>query len=106
MKRPKKPGNVAGAVRTAVESGDYRDTVHSGVRQTERSITRPEFEYVLKHGKCDAKTDRYDPLYGNWVYTFEGNTVDGRPLRVVVSFAGTELVIITAMEVKSKRAKP
>lgn len=42
-------------VRSAVRDGTYRDTYHSGQRYEERTITRPEMEYVLLNGWHERK---------------------------------------------------
>lgn len=97
-KRPAKLADVLAAVRAAVDSGNFLDTVHANQRQQQRSITRPEYLYVLKYGYHEKAKDTYEDLYGAWKYAIRGKTVDKRDLRVIVTFEDG-MLIITVMEV-------
>ena len=46
-KRPPKLENLLQKIREAIEVGNYYDVTHALERQTERNITRNEYEYVL-----------------------------------------------------------
>jgi Domain of unknown function (DUF4258) len=84
-------------VREALDGGRFLDTVHTAQRQTVRRITRPEVFYVLRHGWHEKRKDVFDAHYHAWNYAIWGKTVDGRQLRVVVSFENNDLLIITAI---------
>jgi Domain of unknown function (DUF4258) len=97
-KRPQKLANVLGYARTCVESGRYLDTVHSADRQSQRSITRQEILYVVKNGYHEKSKDAFIASYQAWNYAIRGKTVDGRRLRVIVSFEAAQLLFITAID--------
>lgn len=98
MKAPPKIDQLLERIREALDTGRFLDTVHTTQRQTERQITRPEMLYVLRHGWHEKRKDVFDTRYQAWHYAIRGKTVDGRQLRVVVSFeADTQMLIITAI---------
>ena len=100
-RRPKRPGkisNVLSLVRKAVLSGNYIDMVHAEIRKHERDITRPGYEYVLRTGWHEKSKDEYKEEYKAWNYSIRGKTVDGRDLRVVISFDENGMLIITVID--------
>lgn len=82
-------------VRATIQAGAYLDLDHATVRQQERSITRPEYLHVLETGYHEKQKDEFRVEYKAWTYSIRGRTLDGRELRVPVSFEedGTLLVI-------------
>jgi hypothetical protein len=104
-KRPPKRNDLLKAVRAAVDAGRYLDMVHARKRQGERQITRPEYEHVLRTGYHEARKDEFKEEHSAWNYAIRGKTVDGRDLRVAISFervkTGSDetLLIITVIEV-------
>ena len=100
MTRPPKLGNLIDAVRACLESGRYLDTRHATDRQAERSITRPEIFFALKHGHHEKKKDRFEERFHAWNYSVRGKTIDKRDLRIVISFDVTGVLIITAIELR------
>ena len=84
-------------MREALDSGRFLDTVHATQRRAERQITRPEVLYVLRHGWHEKRKDVFDTRYQAWNYAIRGKTLDGRHLRIVVSFDDPGLLIITAI---------
>jgi len=82
------------------------DTVHATQRLSERAITRQEILYVLKNGFREQRKDRFDEQYDAWNYAIRGKTVDGRQLRVIVSFEESVLLIITAIDITPGRRQP
>lgn len=104
-KRPPKRTEVLPAIRSALDNGRYRDMLHAQERQAERRVTRPEYLHVLRTGYHEARKDEYKAEYGAWNYSIRGKTVDGRDLRVAISFeqiktgSGETLLIITVIEV-------
>ena len=79
--------------------------MHALQRQVERQITRPEYLHALRTGYHEARKDEYREEYRAWSYSIRGDTVDGRDIRVVVSFEKVAdksdelLLIITVVEV-------
>jgi hypothetical protein len=104
-KRPPKRTDLLKAIRDAIDAGRYRDMVHALERQDQRQITRPDCLHVLRTGYHEARKDEYREEYGAWNHAIRGKTVDGRDVRVVVSFeqatgeSGEVLLIITVVEV-------
>lgn len=80
-------------VRDAVSTGEYRILPHARQRCTERSVSVPDIENALEAGHHVPRRDRYDEPYSAWSYCFEGPTVDGEALRVVVAFEDWMLVV-------------
>lgn len=93
------------SIRRALDVSGYRDMVHAQERQAERRITRAEYLHVLRTGYHEARKDEFKEEYGAWNYAIRGKTIDGRDLRVVVSFedgaskSGETLLIITVIKV-------
>lgn len=100
IKRPSKIPNVLNVIRKAIAEGHYVDVVHAEERKQERNITRPEYLYVLNHGYHEPKKDEYKVEYKAWNYAIRGKTIDGRELRVVVSFDENNLLIITVIDLE------
>ena len=98
MDRPPKISNLLESIRKCLDQGKYLDTRHAFQRQTEREITRPEVQHVLRIGFHEAKKDRFDGDFKAWNYAIQGMTVDRRKLRVVVSFDVNNMLIITAID--------
>ncbi len=73
------------------------------MRRSGRFISRQEIVYVLESGRHEASRDRFDLLHQEWNYALRGKTVDGRELRVIVSFEKGELVIITAIDLDNEK---
>lgn len=97
--RPPKIEDLQRRIHEALDEGRFRDVVHARERQAERDITRPEYLYVLRNGYHEARKDEYKPEFCAWNYAVRGRTVDGRDLRVVVSFEEDGMLIITTIEV-------
>lgn len=101
-KRPPKITDILSKVKEAVISGEYLDMTHAQARSRERNITRPEYEYVLKSGYHERKKDEYKENHKAWNYAIRGKTVDGRDLRVAVSFEDNDMLIITVIDLAKK----
>ena len=100
LKRPGKIENVLSKVRAAVQSGAYLDLTHAQFRSSERNITRPEYEEVLRNGRHEKSKDEYKEQFQAWNYSIRGKTVDERELRVVVSFDSNGMLIITVIDLE------
>ncbi|MGY8770238.1 MAG: DUF4258 domain-containing protein [Pirellulales bacterium] len=96
--RPAKLTNLLTIVKQAVLSGNYIDVTHAQQRKKERNITRPEYEYVLKHGWHEKSKDEYKIEHASWNYAIRGKTIDERELRVAVSFDEKGMLIITVID--------
>lgn len=80
-------------VRAAINDGEYRILPHARQRCSEREVSAPDIENALESGRHVARRDRYDEAYADWSYCFEGPSVDGVDLRVVVAFDEWMLIV-------------
>jgi uncharacterized protein YukE len=85
------------AVRVAVTSGRYTRTDHANQRMGQRLVPLPDVLNALESGWHEKKKDVFDKQYQAWNYAVRGLTVNGEPLRVVVSFDESEMLIITVI---------
>lgn len=98
-KRPEKHEDVLSRARERLASGLYRDTRHAAERRDERGISRPEVRQVIESGWHEKGKDEFKTEWQAWNYAIRGKTVDGRALRIAVSFDEEDrLLIITAIE--------
>ncbi len=98
--RPLKLRYLLKLIRLSVSSGHYLDTFHARIRKGERRIDRVEIEYVLKTGWHEKAKDRFDDVHIAWNYAIRGLTLDGKEIRVIVSFLENRMIIITVMEIE------
>jgi len=86
------------AILVCLESDNFLDTRHANDRLSERGINRAEVNYVLRHGRHEKGKDKYVADFQAWNYSIRGLTIDRRELRVIVSFEGDMLLVITAID--------
>jgi hypothetical protein len=84
-------------VSRAVGTGEYRILPHARQRCDERRVSAPDIEAALMDGRYVPRRDRYDERHHDWSYCFEGASVDGNPLRVVVAFEDWMLVVTVVL---------
>ena len=66
---------------------------------TERVIDIHEIRQVIEGGWHEKAKDEYKAEWSAWNYAIRGKTVDGRSLRVAVSFdTDGHLLVITAID--------
>jgi hypothetical protein len=80
-------------VQEALTTGQYRVLPHARQRCSERDVSALDVENVLEAGRHVSHRDRYDDHADAWSYCFEGSSVDGDPLRVVVAFDDWMLIV-------------
>jgi hypothetical protein len=98
-KRPDKHKDVLDRTRERLTDGRYRDTRHSADRKAERKISLPELRQAIESGWHEKSKDEFKAEWHAWNYAIRGKTVDGRQLRVAVSFDEEDcLLLITAIE--------
>jgi len=88
---------LLGRVARAVETGEYRILPHARRRCSEREVAVPDVEAALEKGRYVPRRDRFDERLASWSYCFEGASVDGEPLRVVVAFENWMLVVTVVL---------
>lgn len=93
---------MLGRARTCWADGTYRDTRHAIGRRQRRIISVLEVGQIVETGFREPSKDEYKEQWRAWNYAIRGKTLDGRSLRVAVSFdeAGF-LLVITAMDLGS-----
>lgn len=100
-KRPEKIQDLLALIRSCLETGRYRETVHAVYRKQQRKILLPEILDVLHNGHHEKRKDKFDEQYDEWNYAIHGNTATGDDIRVIVSFdRERDLLIITAFYTK------
>ena len=94
-RRPSKfaEADLAHRVSEAVASGRYRVLAHARQRCTERDVAAADIEHVLEAGHRVRVRDRFDEAHAAWSYCYEGKSIDGDDLRVVVAFEDWMLVV-------------
>ena len=97
MGNPPKIGNLKKAIREKLEAGQDRYVDHAKERLNERDVNVQEVEEVLNNGYHEKKKDEFKSEYGSWNYAIQGKTTDGRKLRIIVSFDGPYMSIITVI---------
>ncbi len=99
QKRPEKLAGLMAAIKAHLAADKYLDTRHAFQRQLQRDVTRPEIEFVLTNGHHEPSRDRWDEAYRSWSYAIEGQTQEGRKLRVIVAIdEETGTLIITVVD--------
>ena len=98
MKRHPKISNLMLEIHQCLDQGRYLDTRHAFERQIQRNISRIEIIQVLKRGYHERQNDHFDEAYNAWNYAIKGKTVDGRELRIIVSFDENNMLIVTAID--------
>ena len=73
-------------VKKSIATGDYIILPHARIRCTEREVSAADIEYALERGRRMKVRDRFDEVLQQWSYAYEGNSIDGEPLRVIIAF--------------------
>ena len=98
-RRPGKHPDVLPRSRERIHQGRFRDTRHTIERRQVRDITILEIRQVIDSGYHEKSKDEYKLEWKAWNYALRGRTIDGRELRVAVSFDVEDvLLIITAID--------
>ncbi len=100
--RPAKLENVLSLARARLAEGRYRDTRHATERKRERSVTLLEVRQIIEAGWSEKSKEEFKEEWQAWNYAIRGKTIDGRSLRIAVSFDDDDyLLIITAVDLES-----
>lgn len=102
MSRPAKIENIIAILKEAVEDGNLLYSSHANDRMAQRSIIKPEIEFVLSNGHHEAKKDKFNAEFESWDYAIKGKTIDGRNLRIVVALISPHVLIVTAIDLHAK----
>ena len=85
-----------------IATGDYLFVKHAKDRQQQRCISDLDVLAILegkpgRSRKRNVKKDCYNDKYHDWNYCVEGVDIDGKKIRVIVSFMNGLMPIITVM---------
>ena len=97
-----KPGKLdekllAAIVEKSIATGDYIILPHARIRCTQRDVSAADIEYALEKGRRIKKRDRFDEGLQRWSYAYEGNSIDGEHLRVIITFV-KKLAVVTVVK--------
>lgn len=81
-----------------LEAGTFRFDDHALKRMEERNVIVSEIVQVLRNGFNDESQNELDSKYLTWSYAICGSTNDGRTLKVVVTFAPPNMLIISVVK--------
>jgi hypothetical protein len=81
----------------SITTGDYIILPHARIRCSEREVSAADIEYVLEKGRRIKMRDRFDQVLQRWSYAYEGNSIDGESIRVVIAFI-QKLAVVTVVK--------
>lgn len=89
-------------VRKKISTGDYVFLKHAKQRLEERNILDLDVLDILegKQGhkrKRNKSKDKYENTYDDWNYCVEEANLDGRRIRIILSFEKNLMLIITVI---------
>ncbi len=98
-KRPNENLDVLRVARKCIENGNYRATFHAECRKNERDLTLLDALHVIQTGyrAREHDQDKTEFLFRN--YAIEGLTLQEDEARVVISFDGDLLLIVTMINI-------
>ena len=88
-----------------IQTGEYIFKIHAKERLRDRGITDIEVLDILeglkgRRRKRNKSKDKYDEGFQDWNYCIEGNNLDGIKIRIIVSFEGNLMPIITVIRIE------
>lgn len=106
---PQKPikktdGQLYALLEEKIANGNYVFLKHAKDRQQERQISDIEVLDILegkkgRNRKHNKIKDQYITGYQDWNYCIEGTDVDGKKIRIIVSFMEDLVPIITVIRI-------
>lgn len=105
MTRGAKRENVAETVAERIREGRYRLSNEARSRMQSRQVVWPEISAVLRGGVHHHEYDQWSEEHESWNYAIEGDTIEGRTLRIPVSFLEEgDVLVVTIIEVQQRSA--
>lgn len=102
IKKPEKlaDGKLYQLISNKIMDGNYVFLKHAKQRQKDREITDLDVLKVLKgekdrNRKRNKRKDKYEEGQKDWNYCMEGLDIDGKKIRIILSFNEEFLLIIT-----------
>lgn len=105
-----KPSKEAAVLKKAMSlhgAGKLRIHPHANERMGQRNIIEYELLQALSSARHIPAKDRFSSEHGSWEYCLQGKTLDGRPLRMGVTFekdskTNEYLLVITVIDITRK----
>lgn len=79
--------------------------MHAFIRLQQRRVTLLEVEETLLNGAHEENKDIFIKKFNTWNYAISGSTLDGKILRVIVTFPSKEMLIVTVIDVANMKRK-
>lgn len=98
-KRPK-ISKIMEEITIALDKGRYIRTDHASLRMRQRLVPLPDVLNALRLGWHEPKRDVFDDKFRSWKYSVRGKSVNGNPLRIIVSFDDSDMLIITVIRLE------
>lgn len=101
MKKAVKKENILELVRSSLEKGTLRITMHALDRMKERNLSWSDLKDVIVNGRREFKKDLYNIEAGEWKYAIRGfNEEKEKDIRVIVVLGDFKILVITMIELK------
>lgn len=95
--RHPKHADLRERVARAVAKGQYIVSNHAYERAQDRLVPIPHVEHVLLHGFHEKRKDTFKAEFNAWNYSIRGKSPDRVNVRVVVTFEGDGLLVVTVI---------
>lgn len=91
-------GKLRKEILKHIEEETFVLTRHAAQEQKNDSIDLQDTLHVLKVGRHEREKTGFDNKFQIWNYAIRGKTEDLETVRVIVSFPGEEMMIITVIK--------
>ena len=102
-KLPPKISGVLSLIQERARSGAFIILPHATLRRKERHVAVADISFVLMNGDREPSKDEFKAGFESWNYAMRGQTVDGRNLRIAVTFDENEMLIVTVIPLGKRR---
>lgn len=103
-KLPPKMPDVLSLIQEQARSGVFIILPHATLRREERQVTVAGITFVLIHGDREPAKDEFKVEFAAWNYAMRGQTLDGRNLRIAVTFDENAMLIVTVIPLGKRRS--
>lgn len=94
--RQPKRADVMAEVARHVDHGSLLFTRHAFESMEIDELEQDEVLEALRNGARAEQHDEYSNTHSNWSYSIHGTGLDGRSIRVAVTFRALDMVVATA----------
>lgn len=102
MKRTLKMKNVMDIIVVKAKRGEFIILPHAIERRHQRNISISDIIQVLTTGWHESRKDEYKEEFKSWNYSIRGKTIDGKQLRIAVSFDENNMLVITVIDLNKR----